>query len=275
MKRGGHHWAWTYERGVSIMVAPRKPEAPVTESWRPFEVRSYDWKNCMPIHTGGAWEDEVGDIYVESSRVHDNAFPFFPPDGENPRMPAPDTKADYVRWKIDPRQPDRSHLPDPVVIIDCPSEFPRIDERFMSREYDFTWLNVFIPDRSDGQKNIFMGLNGLAMHSHKTGQTEWFYAGDESLVQEPIFIPRHENAPEGDGWIIALVERLGKVNRCDLVVLDTREFTIPIAIVELPLHVKGQIHGNWVSADALGGYVPIIKPIPEFELSMRGALESL
>lgn len=275
MKRGGQHWAWNYERGFTMIVVPRDAANPVAPGWKPNEVRSYDWNNCMAVHTAAAWEDENGHIFVESSRVHDNAFPFFPPDGDNPRMPDPETKGDYCRWTVDPKQPDRSRLEDPLVVIDCPSEFPRIDERFMSSrdQYDYVWLNVFIT--SDRSRNIYQGLNGLAMHSNKTGKTQWFYSGDDSLVQEPIFVPRTEDAPEGDGWVIALVERTGKAARCDIVVIDTKEFEKPVAIVQLPFHVKAQVHGNWVPAKALGGHKPVTRQVPELVISGQGALEPM
>jgi len=272
MKKGGHHWAYDYSRGLTLIVVPRDANNPKGKGWKAGEYRSYDWKNCMPIHTAAGWEDSEGNIFVESSRVHDNAFPFFPPDEENPRMPPPDTKADYVRWKIDPVQPDRSMIDDPLVVLDCPSEFPRIDERFMSKEYDIVWLNVFIPGKSDGSTNVFQGLNGLAMHSNKTGKTRWYYAGDNSLIQEPIFVPRTDDAPEGDGYVIALVERR-EANRCDLVVLDTNTFEEPIALVQLPLHVKAQIHGNWVSAEVLGGYKPVVRSVQVDGISGQGSLE--
>src|SRR5271170_717017 len=95
----------------------------------------YYWKNCMPIHTSGAWEDDNGTIYLESSRVHDNTFPFSP--SEDGRVPAEDTKADFVMWKIDPSQPTNTVIPDPLVVLDVPSEFPHIDECFMTHEYDY------------------------------------------------------------------------------------------------------------------------------------------
>lgn len=49
-----------------------------------------------------------------------------------------------------------------------------------AEQYDSVWLNVFID--SAKSKNIFHGLNGIAMHSNKTGKTKWFYAADHSLV---------------------------------------------------------------------------------------------
>lgn len=271
MKKGGHHWAWSYARPATFLVIPRRPgEKPST--WAADEKhREYHWRNCMPIHTAGAWETPDGKIHVESSRVHDNAFPFFPTDdGE---MPAADAKADFVRWDIDPNLPSGTKIEDPEVVLDVPSEFPRVDERFLTSAYDHVWLNVFIPERGDGGKNIFHGLNGLAQHSHKTGKTEWFYAGDDSLVQEPIFIPRHEGAAEGDGWVMAMVERR-VANRNDVVVIDTKNFSKPVAIVQLPFHVKAQIHGNWVGADKGVGKQPIVRQIEEeLRISGRGALE--
>lgn len=273
MKRGGHHWAWTDDRGFTVIVVPRDAKNPVAAGWAENETRSYAWKTCMPIHTAGAWEEKDGRICIESSRVHDNAFPFFPPDTENPRMPSPETKADFVRWEIDPTSPNGTRLPDPAVVLDVPAEFPRIDERFMTSKYDYTWLNVFIPQKSDGSQNIFHGLNGLAMHSHRSGETKWFYAGDDSQIQEPVFVPRDDNAAEGDGWILALIERHGKSERCDVVVIDTRDFEKPIALVQLPFHMKAQVHGNYISSKALGGFQPIIKPMEDVKVSGRGALE--
>ena len=219
----------------------------------------------MPIHTAGGWEASNGKIYLESSRVDDNAFPFFPP--EDGRMPSPETKADFVRWELDLSQSSGSTVPDPVVILDLPSEFPRIDKRFMTKEYEYVFLNVFLPEKSDGSKTILHGLNALATHSNRTGKTRFFYAGDESLVQGQIFIPREKDAAEGDGWVIS-VERRADM-RCDLIVLDTREFGKPVAIVQLPFHVKAQIHGNWVDAGRLGEKKSLVREVGEAAASGR------
>ena len=268
MKKGGQHWAWSYDRPVTFIVVPRRGRA--RNDWKEGETRYYYWKNCMPIHTGGAWEDEDGMIYLESSRVHDNAFPFFPSD--DGRLPAENTKADFVRWKIDPSKPTNTPVPDPQVILDIPSEFPRIDERFMSQKYNYLWLNVFILENSQGDKNIFHGLNGLAQHNHKTGNTEFYYCGDDSLVQEPVFVPRSADAPEGDGWVMALVERV-RENRSEVVILDTKNFKKPVAIVQLPFHVKAQVHGNWIENKVLPELKEsFVRMPPSKEISGKGSL---
>ncbi|EOD46882.1 putative isoeugenol monooxygenase protein [Neofusicoccum parvum UCRNP2] len=273
MKQGGQHWAWSYERPATFVVVPRRKGGRLPEGWKDGEYRTYHWENAMLIHTGAAWESDDGArLWFESSRVMDNAFPFFPPaDG---RMPAPDAQADFVRWELDLTAPSGTRVADPRVVLDMPAEFPRIDERFLTRQCDALFACVFLPNRSDGGKNIFHGLNALAMHSHSSGQTRFFYAGDDSLVQEPVFIPRAADAPEGDGWVMAMVERRG-ANRNDLVVLDTREFEKPVAIVQLPLHVKAQIHGNWVDASELGEWKSLVTQLPDVEISGKGALEPM
>lgn len=272
MKAGKHHWAYDYSLAATFIAVPRRKTTKLPEGWKEGEYRVYEWKNCMPIHTAGAWETDDGKIYLETSRVHDNAFPFFPPD--DGRQPPPNTKADFVRWEIDLSQPSGSKVSDPFVVLDLPSEFPRIDERFMTKKYHYVLLNAFLPEKSDGAKNLFHGLNALAMHDNKTGTTRFFYAGDDSLVQEPIFIPRFHDAPEADGWVIAMVERR-IANRNDLVILDTREFEKPIAIVQLPFHVKTQVHGNWVDAKELGEWKKLARDVGDVSISGRGALEPM
>ncbi|KAK2688948.1 hypothetical protein QWA68_012506 [Fusarium oxysporum] len=272
MKAGKQHWAWDYNLPATFIVVPRRKTSKVPDSWKQGEHRVYHWKNCMNIHAGSAWEEDNGKLYLESSRVHDNAFPFFPP--EDGRMPAPDAKADFVRWEIDLNAPSGTQLVDPEIILDVPSEFPRIDERFMTKRNEYIFLNVFIPETSQGGKNIFHGLNGLAMHSHSTGETKWFFAGKDSLVQEPIFIPRTPDAPEGDGWIIAMLERR-VANRSELVVLDTKEFEKPVAFIQLPMHLKTQVHGNWIDSRTRESTDAIVRQIGQVKISGRGALEPL
>lgn len=153
-----------------------------------------------------------------------------------------------------------------------PCEFPRIDERFLTKPYRYIFLDAFMPNRSDGEKNLFHGLNALAMQDTQTSQTRFFYAGDGSLVQEPAFIPRSAEAPEGDGWIVAMVERR-KTNRNDIVVIDTRDFEKPVAIVQLPIHVKAQVHGNWVDAASLKEQKSLVREAKRVKTSGRGALE--
>lgn len=73
-------------------------------------------------------------------------------------------------------------------------------------------------------------------------------SGPGNKVQECVFIPRNATAAEGDGYIMAMVNR-GDLAATELVILDTSNFTgTPTAVVRLPLVLKAGIHGNWVEA---------------------------
>jgi len=211
-------------------------------------------------------------LYMEATRVHDNVFPFFA--SEDGRTPAPKREADVVRWEIDPSQPSESWLSDPLVILDMPSEVPRIDERFNTKKYTVIFLDVFMPhDQHDGTENLFHGLNALAMLNAETGEKQYFYLRHDTTVQETTFIPRSANAPEGDGWVLVKIEQRVTAH-CELVIIDTRDFEKPIGTAQPPFRIKSQIHGNWVDGQTLGSMrkrlVAMSEPV---KISGKGALE--
>ena len=67
-------------------------------------------------------------------------------------------------------------------------------------------------------------------------------------VGEPIFVPRAKNAPEGEGWVLAIVHRAA-LNRSDLLILNAQDIAgEPEAVLELPCRVPAGFHGIWVGA---------------------------
>ena len=40
-----------------------------------------------------------------------------------------------------------------------------------------------------------------------------------------------------------------KVWHC--IIIDTRDFSKPVAVIQMPMYVKAQVHGAWVEEDAL------------------------
>ena len=45
---------------------------------------------------------------------------------------------------------------------------------------------------------------------------------DGDSVGEPVFVPRNAAAPEGDGWVLAVVHR-ARENRSDLLILNAQD----------------------------------------------------
>ena len=89
--------------------------------------------------------------------------------------------------------------------------------------------------------------NALGHLNLESGTIKKFFVGPKSMVQEPIFVPRSENAPEGDGFVMALVNRY-KTMTSDIVILDTQDWEKPVAEIKLPVRLRAGLHGNWVDA---------------------------
>lgn len=252
---------WISERPAYFIVAPRRPHEPLAGSgWEPYETRVYSHPtNSEIVHTGGAWE-ENGRVYIEGTWPVNPLFPFWDsqPAGEKPQR----TVVDYVRFEIDVAQPDQTVLPGPVTLVDIPNEFPRIDERFYCKPHNYVFMNVFHTDPKEPLRkdHIFKSLNATAMLDKSTGELKVYSPGPNTRCQEPVFIPRSDGSPEGDGHIIFAVDRLD-LNLSSVVILDTKDFENPTAVIELPMRMRAQVHGNWVDARELSGRPLVSNPV--------------
>jgi carotenoid cleavage dioxygenase len=90
--------------------------------------------------------------------------------------------------------------------------------------------------------------NALAHIDLKTGKHEVRMLDSGDAAGEPIFVPRSASAPEGDGYIIALVYRAA-TNTSELLILNARDIAgEPAAVLKLPRRVPSGTHGNFVAA---------------------------
>jgi carotenoid cleavage dioxygenase len=70
-------------------------------------------------------------------------------------------------------------------------------------------------------------------------------------LQEPTFIPKSDKSNEGEGYLVALVNRYDEM-RSDLVLLDAQHVDEgPVATIRLPLRLRQGLHGSWVPMDQL------------------------
>ena len=93
----------------------------------------------------------------------------------------------------------------------------------------------------------------LSHYDEGTDTLDFWYAGPDSAPEEPFFVPRSADAPEGDGWLLAIVGRR-RENRTDLVILDARHLAAgPVAVVKMPCRLHEGFHGTWVPQHQLGG----------------------
>ncbi|KAF4303625.1 Carotenoid oxygenase [Botryosphaeria dothidea] len=283
-KPGGH--MWTYDASVPAWfgLVPRKDPDQA--------VRWFKWKNAMPVHTGGSFEED-GKVFFDTSIAIGNAFPFLPTKKERSGESGQAVTVNYVRFKIDP-QAETDQLDDPEVLVDVPCEFPRTDERFLTRRPRYTFMDCFDPTAVADPALLYRGLNCLARYDDETKKLEVMSPGQGVLVQEPCFSARGPKAAEGDGFLITLVDNM-PLGRNEIIIQDTRDFQQVVARVILPFRaeipavfvcsegsdgergtdikadglpdcvvgLRSAVHGNWVDAERIPETGPFIEPLPD------------
>ena len=149
-----------------------------------------------------------------------------------------DSPAHMVRWTIDldggtVKQED---------LDDRSAEFPRIDARRTGLSYRYG----FAAGSSDGQgADHILPMNSIVRYDLQTGARDALDLGRNGVTGEPIFVPRSDSAPEGDGFVLAIVYR-PQEDRSDVLVLDAQNVGAePLATIQLPHRVPGGFHGNW------------------------------
>jgi carotenoid cleavage dioxygenase-like enzyme len=227
--RGGPAYAWEPEKGAHVGVMAR--DAGV-ETMRWFTCEA-----CYVFHPMNAWED--GDKIFADVMEYPVA-PLFPNvDGSTPER----SSARLVRWTLDLAAASNAVKREPL--DDLPGEFPRFDERCAGLGYRQGWFAGKASGRADS------AFDCIAHIDMKTGKRTIYAFADGDVPGEPIFVPRSADAPEGEGWILALVYR-GAEARSDFLVFDAGDIKAgPIGIAQMPRRVPFGFHGNWRPARPL------------------------
>jgi carotenoid cleavage dioxygenase-like enzyme len=223
--RGGPAYAWEPDKGAHVGVMAR--DAGVDT------MRWFTTDACYVFHPMNVWED--GDAIFADVMEYPVA-PLFPnADGSMPQR----ASARLVRWTFDLAAASNTIKREPL--DDLPGEFPRFDERRAGLGYRHGWF----AGRSRGGAGE--AFDSIAHVDLKTGKrtTHTFAEGD--APGEPVFVPRSPDAPEGDGWVVAVVYRAAE-DRSDFAVFDAAAIDAgPIGIAKLPRRVPFGFHGNWRS----------------------------
>lgn len=130
-------------------------------------------------------------------------------------------------------------------------EMPRIDDRFAGMPYRYAVYGVDDPSYPIAHNLAELGVNhnSIGWWDHRERKLATWYTGADSSVGEPIFVPRSPDAPEGDGFVIAALQRYAE-RRSEIVILDTRNIPAgPVATVHPPHRLKNAIHNAWLDRD--------------------------
>lgn len=226
---GGPILAWEPRLPAWIGVLPRGGDSD--------EVTWIEGEACCVFHPLNAF-DTADTIVLDMLRY--DAGPGFPHADGTPPDPA-EAEARLERWRLP--LDGRAGTWDCERLDDQASEYPRLDERYASLPHRYGYFAS--TPHEHGRAAVFDEI--VRFDFERSRKDTWrLPAGD--FVSEPIFVPRDAAAPEGTGYLLAVVYR-GQERRSDVVVLDAGNVDAgPLARAALETRVPFGFHGNWMPA---------------------------
>ena len=220
---GGHSfpYRWNPEHQARVGLLPRAGQA-----------EDIVWVDCPQtyiFHVANAYDTPDGKVVMDAC-VYDTMF------AEATGGPSGKSLG-LERWMIDPV----AKTVERRTIDAAPQEFPRPDERFFGQPYRYAYT-MALPEGE-----FAISATRLYKHDLESATREVHEFGDGHYPGEFVFVPRSDNAPEGDGWMVGLVIDLPQ-ETTDLVILDATRFAEPpVASIRIPHRVPPGFHGNWVA----------------------------
>ena len=218
---GGPPLAWEPSQGTHIGVMRRDGTV--------ADMRWFETDPCYVFHPMNAYSDGSR---IVAHVMQFEEVPLFPRVDGRPTDPDK-SRARLCEWVID--LADNSNGVKRRYLDDIVGEFPRLDERFAGGRYRHGYY------AADNGENF----NTIVHHDFATGSRTEYVLPDGDAAGEPVFVPRSEDAEEGDGYLLSVVYR-ARENRSDLAFFDAANVSDgPFTCAELPHRVPHGFHGNW------------------------------
>jgi len=245
LEAGKPHFGFDTSMPVYLGVLPRREGA--TDG----DIRWFKRGNCFASHVMNAYQEGTK-IHFDTPEAKNNMFPFFP-DVDDAPFNGPESASFLTRWTVDMAS-NSDEFESCTRLTDMMGEFPRIDDRYAGEKYRYGWMLVIDPTKPVELKGGSPGgllMNTLGLVDHETGTKQSWWCGPVSSLQEPCFIPRAPDATEGDGYIVALANRIAE-GRTDLLLFEALAIEKgPIATIKLPVRLRMGLHGNWAPGEWL------------------------
>jgi carotenoid cleavage dioxygenase len=235
------HWEWDRRAPTMFGILPRDGDA--------RDVRWFRGPERAIVHTFNA-RTEGDRVILEAPIFDTNPFPFFPFADGSKWDPAKSHSL-IRRLTFDMNGKDDGYREEilfpgrPVV------DLGRVDERFIGGDNRYAYTSFNDEARPLDRARLGPGphrvTNSYGVFDLKEGSMRSFFAGPTHSLQEVTFVPRGEDAAEGDGWLIGTASNLADMCT-ELVIVDAqRPEEGSIGRVILPFRSNVQVHGRWYS----------------------------
>ncbi|MGY4709802.1 carotenoid oxygenase family protein [Mycolicibacterium sp. CBM1] len=256
LKAGGDHWQWDPTKGTYVGVMPRYG--------RGEEMRWIEIPTAAAGHFLNAYDD--GDVtVVDLTAGRKGPFPFFFPDTQGNMFEPLDLATRLTRWRIDHSDTATPFTTEAISGILC--EMPQIDARREMSEHHHGFVTVMnsgvpyeaveaalqdsaSPEDITKYAPLVSRLNGVGHYDFDEKKFSVHVLPEGDTAHEVEFVPASPEAPEGVGYLLALVNRVSQ-RHSDLLVYDAQNVQAgPLGGYKLPLRLH-TIHGTWVPEHAL------------------------
>jgi carotenoid cleavage dioxygenase len=156
-----------------------------------------------------------------------------------------------TRWTLDMGKPGDTIESTP---IGPPGDLPRIRDAEQGRPYGVIWLPTMNPQAKGPPlvgNVVGAAFNCLLRIDLVTRRVDALAMDPGMAINEPVHVP--SSTPGHGGWLLAVVDReAARDYDSELWILDADNIAAPpVAKVMIPLPVRPQVHGAWVSARQL------------------------
>lgn len=230
--KGGPMVAWVNDRPTKLAVMPREGTA--------ADVRWFEYEPRHMFHELNVWEED-GKIIADVATANGTAL--FP-DETGQRKTHGDTQQSLRRWTIDLRA--NTDMLKEETLNDRDIQFPRPDDRLMTRKTRHTFANINLESR-DSRVD---GLDAVLHFDTEKGTEDIFHFGAGTAAGELVFAPRMGATDEADGYAMTIVHPANSPTS-QLVIFAAKDIAAgPIARVHIPFRVPSGFHCNYYSADS-------------------------
>jgi len=221
--------AWEPEKGLHFGVRERRPGAPTR--WIQAPTPGFIF------HQGNAYETPDGKIVMDACTYPDGAGLLEALSGIRAGRMFFSDPAPPELYTIDPKAGTCTERR----LSERGAEFPRLDDRLVGHANRFGYAIEGAP----GGDGIQAGEKWITKYARDGSPSKRFFVGKDRYPSEPVFVPRHADAEEDDGFLLSVVFD-GASHGSELLVLDARNVEgEPLARAHLEHRIPMGFHGNF------------------------------